>query len=94
MENTGKLWNPAGIANLIHTQLLEETLNVCIPDFVDRMIDAWKESVGNEINLSSHFSAILLDNIGTVPFLHDFDRWSQWSNAPMMIITKWNLRIH
>ena len=55
-----------------NNQLLKDALNSCIPDLTDRMVAAWKERAGSEIDLVSHFSAIALDIIGTVAFSHDF----------------------
>lgn len=65
-----------------HSQLLKEALSSCIPDYVDRMINAWKVQVGSEIDLPSHFAALSLDILGTVAFSHDFrsmDSVEQWA---------------
>lgn len=69
-----------------HNHLLKDALNSCIPSLVDRMIDAWREREGTEIDLVSHFSAIALDIIGTVAFSHDFrsmelvEQWAKDDN--------------
>jgi cytochrome P450 len=69
-----------------HNHLLKDALNSCIPNLVDRMIYAWREREGSEIDLASHFSAIALDIIGTVAFSHDFrsmelvEQWAKDDN--------------
>lgn len=55
-----------------NNQVLKESLNSCIPDLMDRMIDAWKEGAGSDVDIASHFSALTLDIIGKVAFSHDF----------------------
>jgi len=68
-------------------QALKEALNTCIPDLMDRMIDAWKEREGSDIDIASHFSALALDIIGKVAFSHDFrsmetvEQWAKDENC-------------
>ena len=64
-----------------HNQALKEALNSCIPPLMDRMIGAWNERLGTDIDIASHFSAVTLDIIGKVAFSHDFksmDTVEQW----------------
>ena len=53
-------------------QIIKVALNSCLPGLMDRLVGAWKEKVGGEINLTSHFAALALDIIGKVAFSHDF----------------------
>lgn len=65
-----------------NTQVLKEALDSCVPNLVDRVISAWKQRVGSDIELPSHFSALTLDIIGKVGFSHDFksvDSMEQWA---------------
>ncbi len=69
---------------LFDNQVLKEALNSCLPEFMDRFVGAWREKVGGEIDITSHFSALTLDIIGKVGFSHDFQSLNsveQWSKG-------------
>ncbi|KAL7538392.1 hypothetical protein ACHAWF_006074 [Thalassiosira exigua] len=55
-----------------HNQILRESLDSCVPELAARMIRAWKEREGSDIDIASHFSALTLDIIGKVAFSHEF----------------------
>ncbi|KAL9191099.1 hypothetical protein ACHAXT_000805 [Thalassiosira profunda] len=55
-----------------NNRVLKEALDACVPDLMDRIVSAWKERAGSDIDVASHFSAITLDIIGSVGFSHEF----------------------
>ncbi|KAL7536433.1 hypothetical protein ACHAXR_009916 [Thalassiosira sp. AJA248-18] len=65
-----------------NNQFLKEALDSSIPCLMDRMIGAWKERAGADIDIASHFSAATLDIIGKVAFSHEFhsmETVEQWA---------------
>lgn len=55
-----------------NNHVLKEALNSCIPDLTGRLITAWKERPGDDIDIAAHFSSLTLDIIGKVAFSHEF----------------------
>jgi len=49
---------------------------------MDRLIGAWKERAGSDIDIATHFSVLTLDIIGKIAFSHEFqsmDSVEQWA---------------
>lgn len=55
-----------------HNHFLKEALSSCIPELMDRLMGAWEEREGSDIDMATHFSALFLDIIGKVAFSHEF----------------------
>mmetsp|Transcript_20202 Transcript_20202/g.43907 ORF Transcript_20202/g.43907 Transcript_20202/m.43907 type:complete len:520 (-) Transcript_20202:1368-2927(-) len=70
-----------------NNHVLKEALTSCIPGLTDRLISAWKERPGSDIDLATHFSALTLDIIGKVAFSHEFnsmesvEQWAKGENS-------------
>jgi cytochrome P450 len=76
-----------------NTQFVRNALSTSIPPKVHRMIEYWKtacasDASGNkmaqEIDITSHLSAVMLDILGDVAFGHDFhgmDAMASWAKS-------------
>ena len=65
------------------SSFLKKTLNDAVPSKASLLVEYWRKSMGREIDVASHMSAITLDIIGDVAFSHAFHgmeeiaKWSQ-----------------
>ena len=65
------------------SSFLKQSLNDVVPSKANLLVEYWKKSMGREIDVSFHMSAITLDVIGDVAFSHAFhgmeeiEKWVQ-----------------
>jgi cytochrome P450 len=67
-----------------HTNLLKTLLSNSVPTRVKGLADCWNKTVGHEIDVDSHLSALTLDVIGDVAFGHNFgaiDTLATWAHG-------------